>query len=80
MFISYRIILVAICTVAVLLVGWRFILPLGLMYIGGLGVQSPLPRRLVIAFPRLAVYLFVLGGPIIFLALLIALVWLVRLK
>jgi hypothetical protein len=80
MFISYRAILMALCALAVVLVGWRLILPLGLMYIGGLGVESPIPKRVVIAYPRLAAYLFVLGGPILFIGLLIVLVWLARAK
>jgi hypothetical protein len=80
MFISYRAILVAVCTVGVFLVGWRLILLLGLMYIAGLGVESPFPKRLAIPYPRLALYCFVLGSPILFVGLLIALVWLVRLK
>jgi hypothetical protein len=40
-------------------------------HIGGLGVESPLPKRLVRAYPKLAVYLFILGGPVLFLALLV---------
>jgi hypothetical protein len=70
----------ALCAVAAVLVGWRLILPLGVMYIGGLGVESPIPKRVVIAYPRLAAYLFVLGGPILFIGLLIVLVWLARAK
>ena len=78
MLISAKAILAAICTVAALLVGWRLILPLGLMYIGGFGVELPLPRRLATAYPRLALYFFVLGGPILLIGLLAALVWLLR--
>ena len=70
--------LVAVFVFALVFVGWRFILPLGMMYIGGLGVESPLPKRIVIAYPKLSVYLFVLGGPIMFLALLVTLTWLLR--
>lgn len=68
------------CAVALVFVAWRFILPLALMYIGGLGVESPLPKRLVMAYPKLAAYLFVLGGPTLFLALLVTLIWLLRLR
>jgi hypothetical protein len=50
-----------------------------MMYIGGLGVFSPIPKRLAVAYPKLAVYLFVLGGPMLFLALLVTLIWLVTL-
>jgi hypothetical protein len=71
-------IFVAVCAVALVFVAWRFILPIALMYIGGLGVGSPLPKRLVMAYPKLAVYLFVLGGPMLFLALLVTLIWLIR--
>jgi hypothetical protein len=70
--------LVAVCTAALVFVAWNFILPIALMYIGGLGVESPLPKRLVIAYPNLAIYLFVLGGPMLFLALLVTLIWLLR--
>jgi hypothetical protein len=69
---------VAVCAVALIFVGWRFVLPIALMYIGGMGVESPLPKRLVITYPKLAVYLFVLGGPTLFLALLVTLIWLLR--
>jgi hypothetical protein len=70
--------LVAVCIFALVFVGWRFILPLGMMYLGGLGVESPLPKRIVMAYPKLSVYLFVLGGPMVFLALLVTLIWLLR--
>jgi hypothetical protein len=69
---------VVVCAVALVFVAWRFILPLALMYIGGLGVLSPIPKRLAKACPKLAVYLFVLGGPMFFLALLVTLIWLLR--
>jgi hypothetical protein len=49
-----------------------------MMYIGGLGVFSPIPKRLAVAYPKLAVYLLVLGGPMLFLALLVTLIWLLR--
>jgi hypothetical protein len=78
MFVSSKMMLVAVCAVALVFVAWRFILPIGLMYIGGLGVESPLPKRLVLAYPKLGIYLFVLGGPVLFLALLLALIWLLR--
>jgi hypothetical protein len=77
-YVSFKAMLVAVCVVALVFVGWRFILPLASMYIGGLGVESPLPKRLVMAYPKLAVYLFVLGGPMLFLALLVTLIWLLR--
>jgi len=78
MFVSFKAMLVAVCAVALVFVAWAFIRPLALMYIGGLGVESPLPKRLVMAYPKLAVYLFVLGGPMLFLALLVTLIWLLR--
>ena len=80
MFVSIKTMLVAVCAVALIFVAWRFILQLGLMHIGGWGVESPLPKRLVRAYPKLAVYLFVLGGPVLFLALLVTLIWLLRLR
>jgi hypothetical protein len=33
------------------------------------GVKIPLPRRLVSAYPKLSVYLFILGGPLLFIAM-----------
>jgi hypothetical protein len=77
-FISFKTIRVAICAVALVFVAWRFILPLAMMYIGGLGVLSPIPKRLAVAYPKLAVYLFVMGGPMLFVALLVTLIWLLR--
>lgn len=71
--------LVAVCALALVFVAWRFLLPLALMHIGGFGVESPLPKRLVKTYPKLAVYLFILGGPVLFLALLVTLIWLLRL-
>ena len=70
----------ALCSVAAVLVGWRLILPLGVMYIRGVGVELPLPKGLATAYPRLAIFVFMFGGPILFVGLLVALVWLLRLK
>ena len=75
-FVSSKVMLEAVCAVALVFVAWRLILPIWLMYVGGWGVESPLPKRLVMAYPKLAVYLFVVGGPALFLALLVTLVWL----
>jgi hypothetical protein len=72
--------LVIVCLVALAYIGWRFILPLAALYLGGVGVAVPLPRRFVVAHPRLAVYLFVFGAPIVFIALAVALIWLLRLR
>ena len=80
MSVSFKITFVAICAVALLFVVWRLILPLALLYIGGVGVEIQLPKWLVTAHPRLAVYLFVLGGPLLFLVLLAAFIWLLRMQ
>jgi len=69
-----------VCAVALVLVAWRFILPLAVHFAAGVGVEIPLPKRFVMAYPKLAIFLFVLGGPLLFLALVIALIWLLRLR
>jgi hypothetical protein len=70
--------LVIVCLVALAYIGWRFILPLAALYLSGVGIAVPLPRQFVAAYPRLAVYLFVFGAPILFVALAAALMWLLR--
>ena len=69
-----------VCAVALAFVAWRFILPLAAQYMAGVGVEVPLPKRLVMAYPKLAIYLFILGGPLLFLALAVALFCLLRLR
>lgn len=80
MLVSFKAPLVVVCVVALVFVVWRLILPLGLLYIGGLEVELPLPKRLVMAYPRLAISLFVFVGPLLFLALAITIIWLLRLS
>ena len=75
-----KVVLVGLCAVALVFVAWKLILPLALMYIGGVGVELPLPRRLFMAFPKLAIYLFVFGGPLLFLTLVITFIWLLRFR
>ena len=58
-----------ICAVVPMFVVWRFILPLGALYLAGVGVEIPFSKRFVMAHPKLAIYLFVVGGPLLFLAL-----------
>ena len=69
-----------VCAVALVLVAWRFILPLAAQFVVGVGVEIPLPKRFVMAYPKLAICLFVLGGPLLFFALVMALIWLLRLR
>jgi hypothetical protein len=76
---ALRAVLLVVCAVALAFVAWRFILPLADHYMAGVGVEVPLPKRLVMAYPKLAIYLFILGGPLLFLALAIAFIWLLRL-
>ena len=59
---------------------WRIIIPLAAQYMAEVGVEVPLPKRLVMPYPKLAIYLFILGGPLLFLALAIAFIWLLRLR
>lgn len=77
---ALRAALMFVCAVALVFVAWRFILPLAAQHMAGVGVEIPLRKRLVIAYPKLAVYLFVFGGPLLFIALAIAFIWLLRLR
>ena len=77
-FVSFKAVLLVVCAVALAFVVWRFILPLVAMHLAGVGVGIPLPKRLVRAYPKLAVYLFVVGGPLLFLAVVITFIWLLR--
>jgi hypothetical protein len=77
--VAAKITLLAFCATALIFVALKFILPLILLYFGGVGVENPLPRRLASAHPNLAIYLFVLGGPILFFALVVTGIWLLRL-
>jgi hypothetical protein len=72
-------ILMFVCAIALAFVAWRFILPLVWLHVGGVGVQLPLPKGFARAYPKLALYLFVLGGPLLFIALVIVFIWLLRL-
>jgi hypothetical protein len=72
--------LVLVWAVALAFVVWRFMLPLAAQYLAGVGVEIPLPKRFVMAYPKLSVYLFVFGGPVLFLAFMVTLIWLLRLR
>jgi hypothetical protein len=77
---ALRAMLMVVCAVGLAFVAWRFMMPLATLYMDGAGVEVPLPKRLVMAYPKLATYLFILGGPLLFLALATAFVWLLRLR
>jgi hypothetical protein len=77
---SLRAVLMVVYAVALAFVAWRFILPLVWMHVGGVGVEIPLPKWLARAYPKLAIYLFVLGGPLLFIVLVIAFILLLRLR
>ena len=47
-----------VCAVALAFVTWRFILPLAAQYLTGVGVEIPLPKRFVMAHPKLAVWIY----------------------
>jgi hypothetical protein len=74
-----KVALLGFCAVALVVVTLKLIFPLLLLYIGGLGVENPLPKRLTMEYPRLAIYLFVVGGPLLFIALVVICIWLMRL-
>jgi len=75
-----KVALVALCAGALVFVALKFIVPLVAMYTAGVGVAIPLPRRFATAYPKLAVYLFVLGAPLLFAALVATGIWLLRLR
>jgi hypothetical protein len=77
---ALRAALMVVCAVALAFVVWRLILPLVVMHMAGVGVAVPLPKRFVRAYPKLATYLFVVGGPMLFVVLAMAFIWLVRLR
>ena len=72
--------LTILCGVAVVFVGWRFVLPVVMVYLAGVGVFLPFPMRFANAFPRLTAYLFVFGGPALFIGLLLTFFWLLRFR
>ena len=76
---AVKAVLLVVCAVALTFVAWRFILPLAAQYLAGVGVEIPFPTRFVMAYPKLAVCLFIFGGPLLFLALAVAFIWLLRL-
>ena len=79
MLVALKVVLLGLCAVALVFVALKFILPLIWLHFGGVGVEVPLPRRFAMGHPRLALYLFVLGGPLLFIALVATGIWLLRL-
>jgi hypothetical protein len=75
---ALKMLLILICVAALVFVGWRFILPLAAQYLAGVGVAIPLPKRFSMAHPKLTIYVFIVGAPLLFLVLSIALMSLVR--
>ena len=71
--------LLGICVVALVVVTLKFIVPLLLLYVGGLGVEPPIPRWLWTVYPRIAISLFVFGEPLHFIALVAIGIWLLHL-
>ncbi len=80
MFVAIKVALVSLCAIALVFVALKLIFPLAWMYVGGVGIEIPLPSRFATMYPRLAIYLFVLGGPLLFLALVGSEIWLLRLR
>ena len=75
---AFKVVLLAICTVMLVFVTIKLIVPLIVLYVPGVGVINPLPRRLAMAYPKLAVHLFVFGGPLLLVGLLGVCIWLLR--
>ena len=80
MSVVFKLVLVALCAFALVFVVLRFIVPLVAMYMAGVGVAIPLPKRFATAYPKLATYLFIFGGPLLFVALVATGIWLLRLR
>jgi hypothetical protein len=78
--VAVRIVLVVLCAVALVLVTLKLILPLVALYVAGLGIEVPLPKWLVLAYPKLAICLFIFGGPLLFISLVATGIWLLRLR
>src|SRR5579864_6843423 len=71
MFISFKTMCVAICGVALVFFRMEIHPATGNDVRRRIGRLFPIPKRLAVAYPKLAVYLFVLGAPMLFVALLI---------
>jgi hypothetical protein len=80
MTIAVKIALLGLWAVALVVVMLKLIVPLLFLYVGGMGVANPLPKRLAMAHPRLAIYMFVLGGPLLFAILVATGIWLLCLR
>jgi hypothetical protein len=50
------------------------------MHLAGVGAAIPFPKRFVKAYPKLTIWLFVVGGPLLFLAMVVAFICLLRLR
>jgi hypothetical protein len=72
--------LLGLCGLALVVVTLKLIIPLLFLYVGGVGVENPLPKRLAMAYPRLAIYLFVLGGPLLCAILAATGIWSLRMR
>ena len=75
---SVRIVLAVVFAAALIIVAVKLILPLIVLYTGGVGVDVPAPTRFAKTFPRLTIWLFVIGSPLLFLLLLATEVWLLK--
>ena len=75
-----KIVLLVACVIAFVYVTFKLILPLIALYTSGLGIEIPIPVWFGRAFPRLTIYAFVIGGPLLFAALVVTIIWLARLQ
>jgi hypothetical protein len=71
-----RLLGIAGSTVVLLFLTVKVILPLAVMHILGVGVEIPVPARFAKAHPAITMYGFNIGGPLLFLATLACLTWL----
>jgi hypothetical protein len=77
---TFKIITAAACVALLLWCVVKLIFPLLLSQFGGVGVDVPIPAVFARRYPRLAISLFVLGGPLVVVVLIAVLWWLLRHK
>jgi len=69
-----RVLLLALGTIALLVIFMKVILPLVLLYTTGLGIELPIPAALARRYPRASILAFSVGGPCLFVVLLAAMI------
>ena len=70
--------LLIVSSILLMVLFFKFILPLVLMHLLGLGVESPFPLWFGRKHPWLSIVGFTYGGPRVFVLLIIGMIWLAR--